>query len=129
MTKCKFLDITMLRKEFGGQSIPLSHRDRAEFTNDLPYQGTEFNFVFCDGRILRTHARETCQKRGEVSRLRCAQLVLALHHIKPGGTMVVLPHKVDAWGNVRLLAHVKQILLIASSSNPESSMGLETRST
>jgi hypothetical protein len=101
----KFLDITMLAADMGVTDIPEKHPDAGKF---LPRQLEEtqlFDLVLCDGHVLRTHApirAPYCETR-EPARLKTTQLALGLEHIKPGGTMTVLFHKVEYWDTVCFL--------------------------
>jgi len=98
-----FLDITMLAAEMGVTNIPPQHPDFSEFVFRRPYQGEEFDLVFCDGQVLRTHPRASYREECEPCRLLTSQLVMALQRIRRGGTLVMLLHKVDAWDSVTLL--------------------------
>ncbi|KAK4101566.1 hypothetical protein N658DRAFT_48164 [Parathielavia hyrcaniae] len=100
-----FRDITLLADELGtpASSIPSSHPDAASFSSDRPFIEHEFDLVICDGQVLRTHERAEYRETNEATRLLTAQLVLALQRIRPGGTMVMLLHKADAWQNVLLM--------------------------
>jgi 23S rRNA U2552 (ribose-2'-O)-methylase RlmE/FtsJ len=98
------LDITMLWSEFCAEDIPEDHPDKAEFLHgERPYLNKSFDLIFCDGQVLRTHTRSTYRDRKEALRLSCSQLILAMQRIRPGGTMIILLHKVDAWDTVNLL--------------------------
>lgn len=98
------LDVTMLWSEFCADDIPQDHPDKAKFLPDQrPYLDKSFDLVFCDGQVLRTHARSTYRERTEANRLICSQLILAMQRIRIGGTMIILLHKVDAWDSVMLL--------------------------
>ena len=63
----------------------------------------KFDLVFCDGQVLRTQLRAQWRERREARRLTLTQLALGLEHIREGGTMVILLHKLEAWHNLRLL--------------------------
>lgn len=54
-----YRDITLLAEEMGVSlsDIPGVHPDVARFSGDRPYWGQEFDLVFCDGQVLRTHER------------------------------------------------------------------------
>ncbi|KAK7972588.1 hypothetical protein PG988_006722 [Apiospora saccharicola] len=108
----KFLDVTMLAEDMGIAlaDIPADHPDTAKF---LPRQLGEkdvFNLVLCDGHILRTQDRSSGPTRDldnknyrelyEIYRLKYVQLALGLEHMKPGGTLVVLLHKVETWNTL-----------------------------
>ncbi|KAI1109287.1 hypothetical protein F5Y14DRAFT_433151 [Nemania sp. NC0429] len=99
----KFLDVTMLAADVGVESIPPDHPD---FENFLPrhFQPHDvFDLVICDGQVLRTHQREPYREKREALRLRMTQLVIGLEHMRPGGTMLVLLHRIELWMNVLLL--------------------------
>jgi 23S rRNA U2552 (ribose-2'-O)-methylase RlmE/FtsJ len=101
----KFLDITMLAADMGVTDIPEKHPDAGRF---LPCQMREtqlFDLVLCDGHVLRTHApaRASYRETREPVRLKTTQLALGLEHIRPGGTMIVLFHKVEHWDTVCFL--------------------------
>ncbi|KAH6838583.1 hypothetical protein B0I37DRAFT_449642 [Chaetomium sp. MPI-CAGE-AT-0009] len=99
-----FRDITLLAEEMGTplSSIPASHPDAGSFSADRPFLDQKFDLVFCDGQVLRTHERPQYRQTTEPTRLLTAQLTLALQRLRPGGTLVVLLHKADAWPSVRL---------------------------
>ncbi|KAI9934848.1 hypothetical protein MW887_000468 [Aspergillus wentii] len=104
----KFLDVTMLAEDMGATEIPAGHPDAERF---LPRQFADeqtFDLIFCDGQVLRTHERAAYRERREAARLSISQLALGLEHIYPGGTMVVLLHKVEAWDTVKLLYQFSQ---------------------
>ncbi|KAF7587647.1 hypothetical protein BBP40_006902 [Aspergillus hancockii] len=99
----KFLDITMLAEDMGVTQIPVEHTDAKSF---LPRQfetGQSFDLVLCDGQVLRTHDRARYREHRESRRLTVSQLALGLEHLSPGGSMVVLLHKAEAWDTVQLL--------------------------
>ena len=100
-----FTDITMLANEYGveGKKIPTDHPDAQRFTNLRPYRGKEYDLVLCDGQVLRTHERETSHRQCEPTRLMNAQLILALQRIKPGGTLLILLHKLEIWPSMMLV--------------------------
>ncbi|KAK8067684.1 hypothetical protein PG996_006796 [Apiospora saccharicola] len=108
----RFLDVTMLAEDMGITlaDIPADHPDAAKF---LPRQLGEkdlFNLVLCDGHILRTQDRSSgptsdpdnknYRELYEIYRLKYVQLALGLEHMKPGGTLVVLLHKVETWNTL-----------------------------
>ncbi|KAK1829595.1 hypothetical protein QBC39DRAFT_127087 [Podospora conica] len=101
-----FRDITLLADEMGvpTTTIPPSHPDASSFSSDRPFLGQQFDIVFCDGQVLRTHKRHEYRERCEATRLTTSQLVIALSRVRPGGTVIVLLHKADAWPSV-LIAH------------------------
>jgi 23S rRNA U2552 (ribose-2'-O)-methylase RlmE/FtsJ len=103
-----FLDITMLAGEMGVDQVPPTHPEQAQFLGDRPYLGQTFHLIFCDGQVLRTHKRAEHRERQEGLRLTVSQLVFALQRIRPGGTLVMLLHKIEAWHNTELLYRFSQ---------------------
>jgi hypothetical protein len=68
--------------------------------------------VLCDGQVLRTHKRAPNRENREARRLTVTQLALGLEHIKSGGTMIVLLHKVEAMDTVQLLYRFNRFSLV-----------------
>ncbi|KAI3393303.1 hypothetical protein diail_4485 [Diaporthe ilicicola] len=103
--KIYLLDITMLAADMGvkPEEIPADHPDAANFLPRHFDDGQDFDLVLCDGAILRTHDRPAYRFFCESSRLLQTQLALGLEHLRPGGTMIVLLHKVEKINNIRLL--------------------------
>lgn len=110
-----YVDITLLAGDLGlgADAIPADHPDRDHFVRQrlLPAPAPElagggpedFDLAFCDGQVLRTHARAAYREAREARRLGAAQLALALARLRPGGTLVVLLHKAHAWPTAQLL--------------------------
>lgn len=101
--KLRFMDITMLAADMGVTDIPAEHPDAANFLPRKFTDGQVFDLILCDGQVLRTHARASYREKREARRLIVTQLALALEHVRPGGTMVVLLHRVESWETVSLL--------------------------
>ncbi|QPH17620.1 hypothetical protein C2857_002489 [Epichloe festucae Fl1] len=99
----RFLDITMLAEDMGVDTIPPGHPDADAFLARQLTGDQLFDLVICDGQTLRTHVRSSYRERTEAARLMAVQLALGLEHLRPGGTMVVLLHKLDAWRTAKLL--------------------------
>jgi hypothetical protein len=59
--------------------------------------------VLCDGQVLRTHKRAEYRQSREPLRLTLSQLIFSIKRIQPGGTFIILLHRVDAWYSVDLL--------------------------
>lgn len=100
----RFLDITMLAADMGMADIPVSHPDAGNFLPRQVETQQLFDLVICDGQVLRTHTRPDYREKREVRRLITTQLALGLEHLRVGGTMIVLLHKVEAWDTVTLLS-------------------------
>lgn len=100
----KFADITMLAAEFGVTEIPKEHPDFSNFSPERPWATTPFDLVFCDGQVLRTQEVASYRQQREAGRLACSQLILAMQRIKPGGTLIMLLHRVEMWQTIKLLS-------------------------
>jgi 23S rRNA U2552 (ribose-2'-O)-methylase RlmE/FtsJ len=101
-----FTDITMEAAEFGVTDMPEDHPEFNLFkTERLLPADRQFDLVFCDGQVLRNHAkfRHVDREPYEATRLNSAQLLIAMAHMKPGGTLVMLLHKVESWNSLKLL--------------------------
>lgn len=85
----KFLDITMIAADTGLTDVPYEHPDAGNFLPSQFKPGQFFDLVLCDGKALRDHDRAAYREHKETSRF-LTQETLALEHIKPGGTMIVL---------------------------------------
>ncbi|KAL9949223.1 hypothetical protein ACHAQF_005722 [Verticillium nonalfalfae] len=115
----RFLDVTMLAADMGSPDIPVDHIDAKKF---LPRQidtSRVFDLVLCDGQVLRTHDRAPYREKREARRLTTVQLALGLEHLRSGGTMIVLLHKVEAWDTlclVRLFTKFASIKLFKPTS-------------
>ncbi|KAF1968741.1 hypothetical protein BU23DRAFT_377238, partial [Bimuria novae-zelandiae CBS 107.79] len=101
----KFLDVTMLAADMGVTDIAEGHADAAKF---LPRQfetGQLFDLVMCDGQVFRpnVHQRAAYREKREARRLTVTQLALGLEHLNPGGTFIILLHKVEAPDTMILL--------------------------
>ncbi|RYP03299.1 hypothetical protein DL765_010544 [Monosporascus sp. GIB2] len=104
----KYTDITMLAADMGVTNIPEGHPDAAHFVLSRQFDSPDeqadlFDLVLCDGQVLRTHRRAPYRETREARRLMSTQLALGLEHLRPGGTMVVLLHKLEAWDTLSLL--------------------------
>lgn len=103
----KLLDLTMLAADMGvtPDQIPKDHPEATAFLPRQIEDGQDFDLVICDGQVLRTHEpyRAAYREPREARRLGLTQLVLGLDHLRNGATMIILLHKVETWGNVRLL--------------------------
>lgn len=101
----QFIDITMLAAEYGLSELPIDRQGILQLTLKRPWPTKLYDLVFCDGQVLRTHQphRESRREQSEAARLTCSQLILALQRIKPGGTLIMLLHKVEAWRTMKLL--------------------------
>ena len=101
-------DLTSLVGDMGiddDGGIPEEHPDFGKFQKDELWAGEQFDLVFCDGQVLRNHSQDMVEhrQRCEARRLTCSQLLIALRHVKVGGSIVVLLHKIDSWDTVLTL--------------------------
>lgn len=106
--RAKFLDITMLAADMGATDIPAEHPDAEAFQPQQFKPGQVFDLILCDGQVLRTHARAPYREGREARRLTVTQLALGLEHVRQGGTMVVLLHRIELWNCVSLLYTVNK---------------------
>ena len=98
-----YADITLYATDFGVTEIPVDHPDAALFSHDRPYQDCRHDLVFCGGAALPTQSQAEYRKAGEQMRLTVSQLIFSFQRIKPGGTLVLLLHKIEALDTVRIL--------------------------
>jgi 23S rRNA U2552 (ribose-2'-O)-methylase RlmE/FtsJ len=99
----KYLDVTMLASDVGETDIPTEHPlSQHMLPQQLDSAGT-FDLVVCDGQILRNYDGPAIAANRQARRLTVSQLAIGLRHVKIGGTMVVLLHKVEALNTATLL--------------------------
>lgn len=106
--RVSFLDITLLAADMGiaASDIPPGHPHARDFLLARQLRaGQAFDLAICDGQVLRNHEphRAAYREAREARRLALTQLALGLEHLRPGGTMVMLLHKLEAWHTVLLL--------------------------
>ncbi len=99
----KFLDLTMLAADMGMQELRQHHPDVHNFLPEELQSEMVFDLVICDGQVLRTQHLPSYREVREARRLIVTQLALGLQHIRPGGTMVILLRKVEAWETILTL--------------------------
>ena len=102
----------MLAADLGLDNIPKGHPD---WNNFLPKEfgdGRMFDIVFCDGQILRNHKRAGYRETREARRWTVTHLALGLEHVKPGGTIIILLHKLEAVDTVELLCQFNRFSAI-----------------
>ncbi|KAH6868980.1 hypothetical protein B0T10DRAFT_501928 [Thelonectria olida] len=99
----RFLDITMLAEDMGVRTLPTEHPGVGGFLPRHLEPWQRFDLIICDGQVLRTHSRAFYREKREAVRLTATQLALGLEHVRLGGTMIVLFHKVEAWDTVTTL--------------------------
>ncbi|CRL26111.1 Ribosomal RNA methyltransferase RrmJ/FtsJ [Penicillium camemberti] len=98
-----FLDVTMLAVDMDVDQIPEGHEDAENFLPRQLEEGRLFDLVICDGQVLRQHPRAPYREKREATRLATTQLALGLQHLRPGGTIIVLLHRLEAWNTANLV--------------------------
>ena len=110
-------DLTSLVGDMGidDGDIPEEHPNFGKLQKDEVWAEEKFDLVFCDGQVLRNHSQNMAEhrRRCEARRLICSQLLIALRHVRVGGSMVILLHKVDSWDTVLTLRAFDQFASIA----------------
>ncbi|KAI1041195.1 hypothetical protein LB505_002472 [Fusarium chuoi] len=102
----EFRDITTLAADMGiiKNDVPLNFPGPYDFLFENVFDDTEkFDLVLCDGQVLRTHPRAEWREPREATRLALTQIALGLEHLRNGGTMVILMHKLDSWRSFDLI--------------------------
>lgn len=113
--KIHLLDITMLAADMGVKPDEISsdHPDSTSFFHSKYLEdGLNFDLVLCDGNIRRTHERAEYRFHREGRRLLLTQLALGLEHLRHGGTMIVLLHKVERLNTIRLIRDFKKFATV-----------------
>ncbi|KAF2759859.1 hypothetical protein EJ05DRAFT_484757 [Pseudovirgaria hyperparasitica] len=108
-----FQDVTMLMDEILGGASDQSesvkdHIEAEQLRSQWPYSTQKFDLVICDGQVLRTHQRAEYRQSSEPKRLALSQLIIALQRLTPGGTLIMLLHKIEAWDNIQVLSTFQQ---------------------
>lgn len=99
-----YADITMYAKEMDfNDEYPAGHPDSKIFDTSRPFLETQYDVVFCGGAVGRNHPRKEYRDHCESSRLTISQLVFAMNRPKPGGSLVLLLHRVESWDTVCIL--------------------------
>lgn len=91
--KLDLCDINTLAGDMGLSSIPESHPEASAFTVAKLLGQEEFDVIICGCQVTRNQEREQWREHREAGRLQLAQLVIALEHLKSGGTLVAVMHK------------------------------------
>jgi 23S rRNA U2552 (ribose-2'-O)-methylase RlmE/FtsJ len=95
--KIEYADITMYSREMAYEGhIPTEHPDRGNFDICRPFLGNLYDIMICGGAIGKNHPMESYREKCERSRLISSQLVFAMNRLKPGGSVVLLLHRVEA---------------------------------
>ncbi|KAH7161244.1 hypothetical protein EDB81DRAFT_755816 [Dactylonectria macrodidyma] len=111
----EYLDVTMLAGDMGvtEDDVPDSYPDKDAliFHKTLSAED-KFDLALCDGQVLRTQSPSEWEEFSGVSPLATSQFALSLEHLKPGGTMVILLHRLEAWRTVKLLHTLRKFSLV-----------------
>lgn len=100
----KYVDMNILAGDMDVSRIPQGHEEAERFLpRMLPKDRKMFDLAICGGAVLRTHERASYREHGEALRLSMTQLAMGLEHLREGGTMIILQHKVEAMRTVRLM--------------------------
>lgn len=99
----KLVDVTMMAADLGVLDTPAEHPDALKFHPKLLKDGQKFGLVICGGSSVRNHQVAEYRQGHESCRLIMAQVVLGLERLVPGGTMILLLHKPEAWPTVKML--------------------------
>ncbi|KAI1827180.1 FtsJ-like methyltransferase-domain-containing protein [Xylaria intraflava] len=97
------VDITMMAADMGIDSIPQAHPDANNFLPRQLHPWDVFDLAICDGQVLRTHTRASYRENRESARLTLTQLAMSLEHLRPGGTILMLMHRIESWKSVIIL--------------------------
>jgi 23S rRNA U2552 (ribose-2'-O)-methylase RlmE/FtsJ len=99
-----YADITMYSTEMACEElISTEHPDCKKFKTCRPFLGNLYDIVICDGAVGKDHLREGYRGDCEPQRLTVSQLVFAINRLKPGGSVVLLLHRVESWDTVCIL--------------------------
>ncbi|KAH0032293.1 NAD(P)-binding protein, partial [Aureobasidium melanogenum] len=99
----RWIDITMFAEEMGHLEDEYNRTDWKSSAQKWPYRTERYDLIVCDGQVLRTHQGQELKESVEPVRLTCAQLYLGLKRIRPGGTLVVLLHRINTPRNFRII--------------------------
>ncbi|KAJ5793288.1 uncharacterized protein N7503_009266 [Penicillium pulvis] len=115
-----YADITMYLTEMGYEgTIPNGHPDANHFDTSRPLLDNTYDIVICGGAVGRDHPREEYRQDCEGTRLTVSQMVFAMNHLKTGGSMVLLLHRVEAWDTVCILHAFNQFSEIQLYKHPK----------
>ncbi|KAL7954863.1 hypothetical protein V8C34DRAFT_293244 [Trichoderma compactum] len=101
--KLDLCDINTLGGDMDLTSIPESHPAAGTFTVTKLLGQEMFDVVICGCQVIRNQVLEEWREHREARRLQLAQLVIALEHLKSGGTLVAVMHKPEEIHTAELL--------------------------
>jgi 23S rRNA U2552 (ribose-2'-O)-methylase RlmE/FtsJ len=101
----RFMDVTMLAEDLGTriEDITQDHPDAGKFLNRQLNREERFGLVLCGGVVVRIQSRADYRQTREARRLEASQLSIGLEHLSPGGTLVMVMHKLESWRSILLL--------------------------
>ncbi|KAG9753484.1 NAD(P)-binding protein, partial [Aureobasidium melanogenum] len=99
----RWIDVTMFAEQMGHSEDEYDRPDWKGSAQKWPYKTERYDLIICDGQVLRTHQGQELKESVEPIRLTCAQLYLGLKRIRPGGTLVVLLHRINTPRNFRII--------------------------
>jgi 23S rRNA U2552 (ribose-2'-O)-methylase RlmE/FtsJ len=99
----RWTDVTMFAEEMGHLEDDYNRTDWKSSAQKWPYRTERYDLIICDGQVLGTHQGQELKETVEPIRLTCAQLYLGLKRIRPGGTLVVLLHRINTARNFRII--------------------------
>lgn len=106
----EYADITMYAEEMGfGKPVPPDHPDYTNFKMTRPFLDNRYDIVICGGAVGKSHQLEEYRRAHERLRLTVSQLVFAMNRLKPGGSIVLLLHRVESWQTVCILNIFNQV--------------------
>ncbi|KAH0532861.1 hypothetical protein TsFJ059_001497 [Trichoderma semiorbis] len=101
--KLDLCDINTLAGDMDLTSIPESHPAASTFTVTKLLGHEMFDVVICGCQVTRNQELGEWREHREAVRLQLAQLVIALEHVKSGGTLVAVMHKPEEIHTAELL--------------------------
>lgn len=116
----EYADITMYSREMAVEGhIPADHPDYRNFKIDQPFLGELYDIVICGGAVGKSRQMEPYREEVEHSRLTVSQLVFAMNRLKPGGSVVLLLHRIESWDTVCILNAFNQFSDIQLYKHPK----------
>ena len=101
------LDMNLMLGEFGmvRSEVLRNHPDYERFREQPVFKDQKFQVVLCDGAVLEAHMREGSRQDRDLEglKLRLIQVIFGLKHIVPGGSFIMLLHRIESSDNLELL--------------------------
>lgn len=89
-------DINTMAGDLGILAIPASRSAYFNTKKTIP-DSEKYDVIVCGGQVTRNQEREEWRERREARRLELAQLIIAMEHIKPHGTIILVLHKPESF--------------------------------